>query len=101
MRIVKNNRPVWVKISIIQLDDSGPERFPMLRVTNFGPVTRFDLAHTLAGQGRYWTTFYAVDGLLIDSGLAYTARELVSALSGTPLVNIANTHSHEDHIGAN
>lgn len=73
----------------------------MLRATTFGPVTRFDLARTIAGRGRYWTTCYTVDGLLVDSGCAHTARELADALSGAPLASIFNTHSHEDHIGAN
>ena len=42
-----------------------------------------------------------MDGLLIDSGCAYSARELVNALEDTPLTHIVNTHTHEDHIGAN
>ena len=73
----------------------------MLRVTTYGDVTRFDLARTLGGQGRYWTTAYLVDGLLLDTGCAHSAAQLVQALSDTPLIGIVNTHSHEDHIGAN
>ena len=73
----------------------------MLKITTYDDVTRFDLARTLAGRGRYWTTAYLVDGLLIDTGCAFTAPELVEALSETPLTTIANTHTHEDHIGGN
>ena len=73
----------------------------MIKITTYGDVTRFDLARTLAGRGRYWTTAYLVDGLLIDTGCAHSAAELVAALSETPLIGIVNTHSHEDHIGAN
>lgn len=73
----------------------------MLKVTHYGDVTRFDLARTFFGRGRYWTTAYFVDGLLMDTGCAFTAPELAEALSETPLVRIVNTHSHEDHIGAN
>jgi len=73
----------------------------MLQATTYGDVTRFDLARTLLGRGRYWTTAYLVDGLLIDTGCAFSAPELVAALQDTPLVGIANTHTHEDHIGAN
>ena len=73
----------------------------MLKVTIYGDVTRFDLARTLAGKGRYWTTAYLVGGLLIDSGCAYTAPKLVKTLAGRPLAGIVNTHTHEDHIGAN
>ena len=73
----------------------------MLKTTTFDDVTRFDLARTLAGQGRYWTTAYLVDGLLVDTGCAFSASELAKALSETPLVGIVNTHTHEDHIGGN
>ncbi|UCG26213.1 MAG: MBL fold metallo-hydrolase [Chloroflexota bacterium] len=73
----------------------------MLRTTSYDEVTRFDLARTLAGRGRYWTTAYLVDGLLIDSGCAHSAPELVAVLADVPLRGIVNTHSHEDHFGAN
>jgi glyoxylase-like metal-dependent hydrolase (beta-lactamase superfamily II) len=73
----------------------------MLRVSHFGDVTRFDLARTIAGRGRYWTTAYLVDKLLIDSGCAHTAPELAAILSDDHPTQIFNTHSHEDHIGAN
>ena len=73
----------------------------MLKATSYGPVTRFDLARTLAGRGRYWTTCYRVDGLLIDTGCAHAAPELVEFLAAFPLERIVNTHTHEDHIGAN
>lgn len=73
----------------------------MLKITHYGDVTRFDLARTIAGRGRYWTTAYGVDGMLIDSGCAYSAPELVATLADVPLARIVNTHSHEDHIGGN
>jgi glyoxylase-like metal-dependent hydrolase (beta-lactamase superfamily II) len=73
----------------------------MIRITHYGPVTRFDLARTLAGRGRYWTTAYLVDGMLIDTGCAHAAPQLVHTLQHTRLNGIINTHTHEDHIGAN
>jgi glyoxylase-like metal-dependent hydrolase (beta-lactamase superfamily II) len=73
----------------------------MLKTSTYETVTRFDLARTLGGRGRYWTTAYLLDGLLIDTGCAHSARELVNALEGSALTRIINTHSHEDHIGAN
>lgn len=73
----------------------------MLKSTTYQTVTRFDLARTLGGRGRYWTTAYLLDGLLIDTGCAFTACELVKALEGAPLTHIVNTHTHEDHIGGN
>ncbi len=73
----------------------------MVHVQPYGKVVRFDLARTLLGQGRYWTTAYWVDGLLIDSGCAHTAKELQAALQPYDVQAILNTHSHEDHIGGN
>lgn len=73
----------------------------MIRLTPYGEVLRIDLARSLAGKGRYWTTCYWLDGLLIDSGCAHTAGELLQALDCRPVARIVNTHSHEDHIGAN
>ncbi len=79
----------------------GQTQDTMLKSSTYESVTRFDLARTLAGRGRYWTTAYLLDGLLIDSGCAYTARELVKVLEDTAVTRIVNTHTHEDHIGAN
>ena len=73
----------------------------MIKTSQFGPVTRIDLARTIARRGRYWTTAYLVDGLLIDSGCAHSASELTECLLGKPLTHLLNTHIHEDHIGAN
>lgn len=73
----------------------------MLIANKYETVTRFDLARTIAGRGRYWTSAYLVDGLMVDTGCAHTANELLRALDGIPLTYIFNTHSHEDHIGAN
>lgn len=73
----------------------------MLKTSTYTDVIRFDLARTLARRGRYWTTAYLVDGWMIDTGCAHTAAELWVALNDTRLVGILNTHSHEDHIGAN
>lgn len=73
----------------------------MLKTTSYGDVTRFDLGRTLFGRGRYWATAYMVDGMLVDTGCAFSAPELVETLAGTPPTRIVNTHTHEDHIGGN
>ena len=73
----------------------------MLKTTFYGDVTRFDLGRTLFGRGRYWATAYLVDGMLVDTGCAFSALELVTALADVPLTHIVNTHTHEDHIGGN
>jgi len=73
----------------------------MIRTTTFGDITRFDLSRTIAGRGRYWTTAYLVDKMMIDTGCAHTAIELETALEGSQVTQLINTHSHEDHFGAN
>ena len=69
--------------------------------TRFGDITRFDLARTVLGRGRYWTTAYLVDGLMVDSGCRHAAPELARLLRGEAITHLVNTHTHEDHIGGN
>jgi glyoxylase-like metal-dependent hydrolase (beta-lactamase superfamily II) len=73
----------------------------MLKISRFGAVARIDTARNLPVLGEYWTTAYLVDGLLIDTGCAHAAPELVRELENLPLSRIVNTHAHEDHIGGN
>jgi glyoxylase-like metal-dependent hydrolase (beta-lactamase superfamily II) len=53
-----------------------------------------------AGSGT-WVCAYLVDGLLVDTGPAHTATELVAFLRDKPPALAINTHFHEDHISAN
>ncbi len=73
----------------------------MIKLSHYGDVIRIDSARTIAGRGHYWSTAYLIDGLLVDTGCAYSADELIRILGNKQIVNIVNTHSHEDHIGAN
>ena len=73
----------------------------MLKLETIGPVTKIKLARALFGRVFYHTTAYWVDGLLIDAGCAYAEGEILQALEGLPVECVVNTHSHEDHIGAN
>ncbi|MBU2499600.1 MAG: MBL fold metallo-hydrolase [Proteobacteria bacterium] len=73
----------------------------MIEIEDVGEIRKFRLARTFLGRPIYYTAAYLVDGLMIDSGCAYTVRELAAALEGLPLRRIVNTHSHEDHIAAN
>lgn len=75
----------------------------MLHIKEYGPVVAFRAARTFFGHAYYYTAAYWVDGLLIDTTCAFTARELLHALShdSRPVLQVVNTHSHEDHIGSN
>ena len=64
-------------------------------------VIQFTSARGVLGRPVYFTAAYWVAGLLIDTGCAHTAQELLRATNDLRLERIVNTHSHEDHIGAN
>jgi glyoxylase-like metal-dependent hydrolase (beta-lactamase superfamily II) len=66
-----------------------------------GQVIKLRSARDLLGGTFYYTAAYWVDGLLIDTGCAHTATQLTSVIGQWAVVQIVNTHSHEDHIGAN
>jgi glyoxylase-like metal-dependent hydrolase (beta-lactamase superfamily II) len=66
-----------------------------------GQVVKLRMARRVLGRPAYFTAAYWVDGLLIDTGCAHTARHLITALKGWQVDLVVNTHSHEDHIGAN
>ncbi len=73
----------------------------MIQIEQIGEVTKFRMARTLAGRGLYYTSAYWVDGLMVDTGCAYTVSELVQALNDLPVRCIVNTHCHEDHVAGN
>jgi glyoxylase-like metal-dependent hydrolase (beta-lactamase superfamily II) len=73
----------------------------MISAEQIGLVRKFGIARTMFGRNLYFTAAYLVDGLMVDTGCAHTVRELTRALDGSHIHLIANTHSHEDHLGAN
>ena len=64
-------------------------------------VIKLRVARSLFGRTAYFTAAYWVDGLLIDTGCAHTAAQLVATVKAWHVDQVFNTHSHEDHIGAN
>ncbi len=74
----------------------------MILVKTIGPVKIFRMGRDiLPGKAFYFTSAYLVDGLLIDAGNHHQKREFLKALDRAPIHTLVNTHSHEDHIGAN
>jgi glyoxylase-like metal-dependent hydrolase (beta-lactamase superfamily II) len=71
----------------------------MIDVEQHGSVRVFRMARSLFGRPLYWAAAYWIDGVLIDTGPACTAGQLVRLLADTPVRRIAITHAHEDHIG--
>lgn len=73
----------------------------MIETSQHGPVTRFRLGREVMGKVHYWTSCFWLDGILIDTGCAHTAEELLAELRPRGVELIVNTHYHEDHIGGN
>jgi glyoxylase-like metal-dependent hydrolase (beta-lactamase superfamily II) len=71
------------------------------RITPDGDVVKLRVARSFFGRPAYFTAAYWIDGVLIDTGCAHTARQFVSTLKGWRVDRVVNTHAHEDHIGAN
>lgn len=71
----------------------------MIDVEQHGSVMVIRMARAVLGRPLYWTAAYWLDGLLIDTGPACTAHELLRALQKAPVRQVAITHAHEDHIG--
>jgi glyoxylase-like metal-dependent hydrolase (beta-lactamase superfamily II) len=73
----------------------------LIRTEELEGVVKIKLARSFLGRAFYFTTAYWVDGLLIDTGCAHTEEEFVAAVEDLSIDRVVNTHSHEDHIGAN
>ncbi|MGC9196917.1 MAG: MBL fold metallo-hydrolase [Syntrophobacteraceae bacterium] len=73
----------------------------MLQISEFEQVTQIRMCRQIEGMLPYWVAAYLVDGLLIDTGCSYNAKELTAFLADKKLQTVINTHYHEDHIGAN
>lgn len=49
----------------------------MIEIGAFEEITQIRMSREIGGKPVYWVAAYLVDGLLIDTGCSYTARELV------------------------
>ena len=73
----------------------------MIDATPYGEVLQIKMSRYPDFPTGTWVCAYLVDGLLVDTGPAHTAEELVQFLDGKAVKAAVNTHSHEDHISAN
>lgn len=73
----------------------------MFELENYGKVRALHLGRNLPPQGRPLMTVrcYHVDNVLIDTGLAATAAEVVRYAQENCLHSAYLTHHHEDHSG--
>lgn len=73
----------------------------MLEINRFEDVIQVRMSREVEGEPVYWVAAYLVDGLLVDTGCAYTADEFITWLEDQEVHRVVNTHWHEDHVGAN
>jgi glyoxylase-like metal-dependent hydrolase (beta-lactamase superfamily II) len=73
----------------------------MIAATPYGEVLQIRMCRYPDFPTGAWVCAYLVNGLLVDTGSAHTAAELVRFLDGKTLKAAVNTHFHEDHISAN
>lgn len=73
----------------------------MISATYYGEVLQIRMSRYQDFSAGTWVCAYLVDGMLVDTGPAHTAAELVDFLRNKHLEKAVNTHFHEDHIAAN
>jgi len=73
----------------------------MIQAEQINAVRKFQMARSFLSRNLYFTAAYWVDGMMVDTGCAYTVQELLTSLKGYQVDYIVNTHSHEDHIAGN
>jgi glyoxylase-like metal-dependent hydrolase (beta-lactamase superfamily II) len=73
----------------------------MIESKAYGEVLQIRMSRFPDFPSGMWVCAYLVDGLLVDSGPAYTAQELTDFLKDKGVKKVVNTHYHEDHISAN
>jgi glyoxylase-like metal-dependent hydrolase (beta-lactamase superfamily II) len=71
----------------------------MIQVEQHSPVVAIRMARSFLAKPIAWSTAYWIDGLLIDTGPACAARDLLRVLDPVPVTQIALTHAHEDTMG--
>jgi len=71
----------------------------MIHVEQQGNVLAIRLSRSFFGRPFWWTAAYWVDGLLIDTGPRFAAKDLCRILQKVPVEQIVLTHAHENQIG--
>jgi len=79
----------------------GKGKNKMISATPYGDVLQIKMSRYPGWMTGTWVSAYLVCGLLIDTGPAHTAQELVQFFRDRPPALAVNTHFHEDHISAN
>jgi len=73
----------------------------VIATSQFEDVLQIRMSRYADFRQASWVCAYLADGLLIDTGPAFTAEELTRFLKDKGVKIAVNTHFHEDHISAN
>ena len=71
----------------------------LLKKKTFGPVQAVQLGYSPIGPPIMSVYFYALDGMLIDTGQRHMQRHALDAIGNLSIHHILLTHHHEDHSG--
>ncbi len=71
----------------------------MFRTSVWGPVTRIEMARSVAGRPLHTVSAYLLGDTLVDSGCPASARRLAEWAHGRGVRRVVHTHHHEDHCG--
>jgi glyoxylase-like metal-dependent hydrolase (beta-lactamase superfamily II) len=73
----------------------------MIEAYDYGEVRYFSMGKPLLGRVYYWTGFFYLDGLIVDSGPPNLAKEVRRLFEELDIRQAVITHAHEDHCGNN
>lgn len=71
----------------------------MFRTSVWGPVTRVEMARSVAGRPLHTVSAYLLGDTLVDSGCPATSRQLAAWAHERGVRRVVHTHHHEDHCG--
>ncbi len=71
----------------------------MIRIEQFGVVTRFEMASIAGRVAGYTASMYLVRGVLIDCGFHRAWRRVATVIQRHRPRGVFVTHHHEDHAG--
>ena len=73
----------------------------LFKIKKFEDMTVLKMSKTLLGKPVFFVHAFSIDNLLVDTGFTGARLHVRQFMKEHGVENIAITHHHEDHIGAN
>lgn len=70
-----------------------------IKYKKWGDVEAWEMGYSPIGKPLMTSTFYCVDGVVIDTGLAHARKDVINVLTEKRPQKVLLTHCHEDHSG--